>query len=448
MNNIVTRKIGLFVVGDKTESDRVYKYLRDGMTSQNRAMNQYITALYFADQNEATKDDRKELNRLFGRISSSKKGSAYDTSIEFAKGLPSGSSVTKKVEADFKNAMKKGLKHGIVSLPTYKKDNPLIIHRDYVRVRFTNPHCDNGLFHEYESHEDFLKHLYSNDLDLFIKFVNGITFKLYLGKPKKSAELRSVLKNIFEDYYQIQGSTIEITNGKIILNLSVSIPQEEIELDENTVVGVDVGMACPAVCAVNKNDVYKRFIGSADDFLRVRTQIQHEYNRLQKSVAFNSSGHGRSKKTQPTERFHEYESNWVKNYNHKVSKKVVDFAIKNRAKYINLENLSGIAQDEKNRVFILRNWSYYQLQQFITYKAAKYGIIVRKVDPAYTSQRCSCCGYLEKGQRVSQAEFICKNPECKNYMKILNADYNAARNISMSTSFVDDEKKQTKRKEA
>ena len=113
--------------------------------------------------------------------------------------------------------------------------------------------------------------------------------------------------------------------------------------------------------------------------------------------------------------------------------------MKNKAKYINIENLSGIAQDEKNKAFVLRNWSYYQLQQFITYKAAKYGIIVRKVDPAYTSQRCSCCGHLEKGQRVSQSDFICKNPKCKNFGKIVNADFNAARIISMSTKFVKDD---------
>ena len=36
---ILTRKIQLFPVGDKEEIDRVYKYLRDGIFNQNKAMN-------------------------------------------------------------------------------------------------------------------------------------------------------------------------------------------------------------------------------------------------------------------------------------------------------------------------------------------------------------------------------------------------------------------------
>ena len=147
------------------------------------------------------------------------------------------------------------------------------------------------------------------------------------------------------------------------------------------------------------------------------------------------------------DRFTDYEKNWVQTYNHKVSKEVVDFALKNKAKYINLECLDGFDKDDKKKNYLLANWSYYQLQQYIKYKAEKYGIVVRFVNPAYTSQTCSCCGNLEEEQRVKQSEFICKNPECKNFGKKINADFNAARNISMSTDFIEKEEKKKKKKE-
>ena len=54
---ILTRKIQLIPVGDKEEINRVYSYLRDGIFSQNRAMNQYITALYTATMQEVSKED-------------------------------------------------------------------------------------------------------------------------------------------------------------------------------------------------------------------------------------------------------------------------------------------------------------------------------------------------------------------------------------------------------
>lgn len=77
---------------------------------------------------------------------------------------------------------------------------------------------------------------------------------------------------------------------------------------------------------------------------------------------------------QSLERLKKRERNWVQTYNHKISKQIVDFAIKNKAQYINIEDLSGFDSSQ----FVLRNWSYFELQQFIEYKANKYGIIVRK----------------------------------------------------------------------
>lgn len=426
----IVRKIKLFPMGDKEEINRVYTYLREGIESQNRAMNQYMSALYMEMMQDMSKEDRKELNSFYQRISTSKKGSAYDETIEFAKGLPMGSSITQKVNADFKNAMKKGLQYGRISLPTYRDKNPLIIHRDYVRLLATNPHLKNGIYHNYETMDEFKEHLYKDDFEMFIKFANDITFKIIFGNLHKSRELRSVFEKIVDETYDVQGSTIGIDGKSIILNLSIKIPKKKVELLENVVVGVDLGLAIPAVCALNTNDYVRLSIGSADDFLRVRTKIQAQRKRLQKDLAKSSGGHGRKKKMAAIERFEQYESNWVSSYNHMVSRRIVDFAVKNQAKYINVECLEGFA--ESGNTYILRNWSYYQLQQYITYKANMVGIEVRKVNPYHTSQICSCCGHWEEGQRKDQAHFVCGS--CG---KELNADFNAARNIAMSTDFVE-----------
>ncbi len=52
---------------------------------------------------------------------------------------------------------------------------------------------------------------------------------------------------------------------------------------------------------------------------------------------------------------------------------------------------------------MVAGWSFYQLQQFVTYKAASVGIAVELVDPAYTSQTCHLCFALgsRKGERFS-----------------------------------------------
>ena len=50
---------------------------------------------------------------------------------------------------------------------------------------------------------------------------------------------------------------------------------------------------------------------------------------------------------------------------------------------------------------------------------------VEKVNPAYTSQRCSACGHVDRDSRKSQARFRCT--ACG---YAANADVNAARNIA------------------
>ena len=110
--------------------------------------------------------------------------------------------------------------------------------------------------------------------------------------------------------------------------------------------------------------------------------------------------------------------------NHKYSRYVVDMAIKHNCATIQMEDLSGITEDA-NR--FLKNWTYFDLQTKIEYKAKEVGITVIKINPEYTSQRCSKCGYISRENRKSQAEFQCI--EC-GFEE--NADYNAAKNISTS----------------
>ncbi|MCS7352321.1 MAG: RNA-guided endonuclease TnpB family protein, partial [Anaerolineae bacterium] len=54
----------------------------------------------------------------------------------------------------------------------------------------------------------------------------------------------------------------------------------------------------------------------------------------------------------------------------------------------------------------------------------EYGIEVVYVNPAYTSQTCSNCGYVDKENRKSRSEF-----ECKLCGRNLHADVNASRNL-------------------
>lgn len=438
----LTRKYKLIPVGDKEEVNRVYTYLREGMKIQNESMNQYMSVLYAAQILEASKEDRKELNKIFGRIAASKKGSAYTDNIVFPKGLGTPAALTRKVNEDFGNAMKKGLMYGRISLPTYRQDNPLLIQSNYVRLRSLST-IDDGIYHKYDSPMDLINGLEKDtNPEVYIKLADGITFKIVFGNPHKGREQRKVFENIFSETYKVCASSIEIDkNRKIILNLCLEVPKQEHKLDESVIVGVDLGQAIPAMCGLNNNYQIREKIGDKESLLHVREEMRAKKQRLQENLKFSKGGHGRKEKLKALDRLKDRERHFVQTYNHKVSKRVVEFALRHNASQINIEDLSSFGKDkngnvEESKKKILSEWSYYELQNYITYKAQLHGIVVRKVNPAYTSQTCSCCG--QRGIRLSQSEFMCQNPDCKChtlYGKYINADFNAARNIAMSTDY-------------
>lgn len=443
--------------GDFTQkmiNDYTYNLVRTAMEEEARRKN-YILSWIFSemrlnrvDQMESLKDKFKFISDTINyayRKKGSNKGSLFDdteiNSILNAYGIAWNQELTKEI----KDLVKNGALEGKVSLTNYKLDSPFTIAKTHF-----------SFDHDYDSFEELCEHIYDSDCKMYMNYggncPNGdnpaslARFRINLGQGKNRNELKTTLLKVYSGEYQYCGSSIMISKNKIILNLSMKIPKIETELDENTVCGVDLGIAVPAMCALN-NDMYKRLaIGSADDFLRVRTKHQEQRRRLQKSLKNSNGGHGRKKKLKPLDRMDKAEAHFVETYCHMVSKRVVEFAVKNRAKYINIENLNGYDSSE----FILRNWSFYKLQQYITYKAERYGIRVRKVNPCFTSQICSVCGNWEPDQRKTQAKFECANEECASHDKYkygFNADFNAARNIAMSTLFMETGEVTEKKKE-
>ncbi|MER5624998.1 transposase [Streptosporangium sp. NPDC002544] len=121
------------------------------------------------------------------------------------------------------------------------------------------------------------------------------------------------------------------------------------------------------------------------------------------------------------------EARFAADTNHTIAKRIVTEA-QRTGQGIALEDLQGIRDRvrlRKPQRVTLHSWSFHQLGRFIAYKAARAGVALIFVDPAYTSQACSACGHVDKKNRPDQAGFACTSCGFAEH-----ADVNAARNIA------------------
>jgi IS605 OrfB family transposase len=80
------------------------------------------------------------------------------------------------------------------------------------------------------------------------------------------------------------------------------------------------------------------------------------------------------------------------------------------------------------------SWAFFQLRQFLTYKAIKFGVKLVLIDPRYTSQTCHNCLHIHpvRGQSYRSG----KSFRCGHCGWFGDADLNGAKNISTIGAFV------------
>ena len=183
-------------------------------------------------------------------------------------------------------------------------------------------------------------------------------------------------------------------------------------IDPKGFIGVDLG-----IVQIASDSDGESFSGEAVENTRRR------YHTLRKDLQSCGSRSAR----RHLQRIRRKESQFRKNQNHVISKKLVEKA-KDTERGIALENLRYIRERttvRKSDRAKHSGWSFFQLQSFIEYKAKLQGVPVQYVDPRNTSRQCAACGHTEKANRQTQSRF-----QCVSCGHVANADQNAAINIA------------------
>lgn len=399
----IVRKVKLIIDNNNEELRKEqYNFIRDSQYAQYRGLNLamgYLLSGYYAnDMNVKCDGFKKHQKSLTNSLK------IFD-GINFGRGIDTKSNITQKVKKDFSTALKNGLAKGERSATNYKRTTALMTRgRD-------------------------LKFSYNEKDEIIINWINNIKFKAIVGK---SIELKHTLYKVINGEYKIgQSGLCFNNNNELILNLSITLPDIENKnsVKEGRVLGVNLGVLVPVYVSINDAPYIRRKIGSYSEAGKQKAQYKHRRERLYKQLDAAKGGKGRKDKLRALETLKDKEKNFINTYNHFLSKKIVNFALKHKCEFINLEKLNNEEVDDK----ILKIWAYHDLEEKIKYKAEMAHIKIRYVNSVFNKQMCSKCGYIDKNN-VSENNklFICQECGFKG-----DIDYNASLNIANSKEFID-----------
>ncbi|EGV2901996.1 IS200/IS605 family element transposase accessory protein TnpB [Salmonella enterica] len=261
-----------------------------------------------------------------------------------------------------------------------------------------------------------------------IRFVN---FEKYCRLENRRVKLPSGLGWVkFRQSQRVNGkiknATISQLAGQWYISFQVEVETAEPNHTSTTIVGLDAGVT--KLATLSDGTVYQ----PVNSFKASQRQLATLQRQLSRKVKFSSNWQKQKRKVQ---HLHSHIANIRRDYLHKVTSEISknhamivieDLKVSNMSKSAkgtaeqhgrNVKAKSGL-----NRSILDQGW--YEMRRQLEYKQLWRGGQVLAVPPAYTSQRCACCGHTAKENRLSQSKFVC---QACGYTA--NADVNGARNI-------------------
>ena len=243
----------------------------------------------------------------------------------------------------------------------------------------------------------------------------GIT--LITGRKKFNLLIGNYQRGLLKGYIPTSAILVKRKNGDYYIQICVNIPTQPPGKTPRTI-GVDLGRRSIAATSSGKTWNGNKLNQTRDKYSRVRANVQSKRTKSAKRLLRRLSGRER--------RF----QSWL---NHNIAAWLITEA-KQSNSALAFEDLKGIRQSlnkkprSKKERRKTNNWAFYQLKQYVIYKAAIAGVKVVFVPPAYTSQTCARCHHVhpEKGKSYRSGErFKCGNCGWQH-----NADVNAGLVIS------------------
>lgn len=355
---IITRKIQVYInEPDIDKRKKHYELMRSWQWLAFKVANWIATHKFVQDNlvdfNYFTKDMdlllADEIKKPNGILTMSAMNTGYELTKKVKQELPSAirACLSSTIHSVYSKERKK-YRAGDRSLRSYRKDMPVPFHNKALRNLKEDPDTKQFTF------------------DLL-----GIPLKTNLGRDRSNNHV--ILSRICRGEYRHADSSFRFEKKKLYVYLCVDIPVKEVTLNPDKTLMAHLSFDTPLIATIDDKIIP---IGNKEEYLHRRIAIQGALSRMQRNQKFNKCGKGRKKRMQAIDRYHKAEVNYIRTRLHQYSAYLIKLAIDNDCGNVVLANYDQVVTEthiESNK-FLLRNWSYYGLNQMIKYKCQKFGI--------------------------------------------------------------------------
>lgn len=226
------------------------------------------------------------------------------------------------------------------------------------------------------------------------------------------------------DVYKIFNITVErTTTGKYYASICIETEVQPLP-KTGTYVGFDLGLKDLLIGSDGTRVERPKFAYAYKDKLaKEQKKLSKMRTKLERANLNLGECKNYQKQKRKVAKLCEHIANCAKDFNHKLSRKLVE-----EYDFIAMEdlNVGGLLKNHYI-AYAITDVRWAQLVNFIQYKCQWYGKEFRQVDRFYASSKiCSCCGTIHKDivNSLSVREWVC--PDCGTHH---DRDVNAAKNI-------------------
>jgi putative transposase len=233
-------------------------------------------------------------------------------------------------------------------------------------------------------------------------------------------------RNSREVIGEVKNVTVSQSCGRWYISIQTEYEVAAPVHNAESMVGLDAGIT--KLVTLSDGTVYQ----PVNSFKAGQRKLATRQRQLSRKVKLSSNWQKQKRKIQ---RLHSHIANIRRDYLHKVTSEISknhamiiieDLKVSNMSKSakgtVEQQGRHVRAKSGLNRAILDQGW--YEMRRQLEYKQFWRGGEVLAIPPAYTSQRCACCGHTAKENRLSQSNFVC---QVCGYSA--NADVNGARNI-------------------